>query len=83
MTDHQDMHVPPECEPALDVDILTQGQVAALSGHTSETIREYRSQRNRHRGPPFHRNGKTVYYVRSEVLQWIEAKLAGRRGLLK
>ncbi|MEM7470971.1 MAG: helix-turn-helix domain-containing protein [Pseudomonadota bacterium] len=83
MTDPQGKQVPTKSEPALGGEVLTTADVAALSGHTPETIREYRSQRNRHRGPPFHRNGKTVHYVRSEVLQWIETKLASRRGLLK
>lgn len=83
MTDHNDMHESPRNEPALGPDVLTKEQVAAMTGHTPETIREYRSQRNRHRGPPFHRNGKHVYYLRPEVEAWIEKTLAKRRGLLK
>lgn len=83
MTDSHDSQASVKNGPALEGEVLTQDQVAALSGHTSETIREYRSRRNRHRGPPFHRDGKTVYYVKADVLQWIEARLSSRRGMLR
>ncbi len=63
--------VPPGIEPAIG-DRLTTDDVAGLSGLTARTVVEYRSTRNRRRGPPFHYDGREVYYLLPEVLDWID-----------
>ena len=54
--------ISPDTEPTIG-DRLTTDDVAGLSGLTMRTVVEYRSTRNRRRGPPFHYDSREVYYL--------------------
>jgi len=51
---------------------LTAAQVAEVSGHSVRTLADYRSSRGRRFGPPFHKEGRKVFYLQSEVITWLE-----------
>ncbi|MEM1149857.1 MAG: DNA-binding protein [Pseudomonadota bacterium] len=61
-------------------DLLTPGQVSALTGHPETVLAVYRSRRNTgtspEAGPPFLKIGREVFYARQDV----EAFLARKRG---
>jgi predicted DNA-binding transcriptional regulator AlpA len=66
-------------EPAIE-ELLTTEEVAGLAGLTKRTIGEYRTERNRRFGPPFHRDGARVFYRLSEVLRWVDGRPGARLG---
>ncbi|MGH1444800.1 MAG: helix-turn-helix transcriptional regulator [Cognatishimia sp.] len=51
---------------------LTPTEVSELVGLTVATLRDYRSKRCAHLGPPFHKDGHKVFYHLSEVLMWMD-----------
>ena len=57
---------------------LTTEQAAAMQGLTVPTLNSYRSPSKR-RGPPFHKHGFHVVYLRDEVEAYIAE--TGRRAL--
>lgn len=60
-------------------DLLTPAEVAAMTGHTLNTLAQYRSRRLKGRdalGPDFVKVGREPYYPRAAV----ESYLAGKRG---
>lgn len=60
-------------------DLLTPVEVATMTGHTLNTLAQYRSRRLKGRdalGPDFVKIGREAYYPRSSV----EEYLAGKRG---
>lgn len=76
---------PSQTEPAND-SWLTVEDVMGLTGLTKRTLVEYRTARQRHYGPPFHRHtrrpdgsrikgGSCVRYLRSEVLEWMGTRI--------
>jgi len=58
-------------------DLMTTAQVAKVTGHTVETLNQYRSQRRsgvRTPGPAFVKVGRAVFYPRTAI----EGYLKGR-----
>lgn len=53
---------------------LTADEVAEMSGLSVRTLRDYRSTRGRHYGPPFYKTGKQVSYSLNQVLDWLDSR---------
>lgn len=53
-------------------EFLTPPEVSEIVGLTVATLRDYRSKRCAHLGPPFHKDGHKVFYHLSEVLIWMD-----------
>lgn len=55
-------------------DLLTTAQAAKITGHTMETLNQYRSWRRQGRptnGPEFVKVGKSVFYTRSALQRYM------------
>ncbi|MBF0400397.1 MAG: helix-turn-helix domain-containing protein [Magnetococcales bacterium] len=50
-------------------DVLTLSQAASLIGRSEQTFRTWREQKL---GPPGYWHGRSLVYLRHEVLQWID-----------
>lgn len=53
---------------------LTASDVAQMSGLSVRTLRDYRTNRGRRFGPPFHKVGRRVTYSMREVLDWLDSR---------
>lgn len=59
--------------------LMTEPQVAELTGLKEQTLTNWRSQR---KGPPFIRiSNRAIRYDRAEVLEWLESKTVRPREL--
>lgn len=73
---------PPVSTPSLDEADrkLSALDVAEMVGLSVSTLRDYRSTRGLQYGPPFHKNGRRVFYRLSEVLAWIDSRASSHGG---
>ena len=67
--------------PSLDDGrLLTPKEVSEMVGLSISTLRDYRSARGQHYGPPFLKYGSRVFYRLSDVLSWIDARVTYHGG---
>jgi hypothetical protein len=58
-------------------DLMTTAQAAKATGHTVETLNQYRSQRKsgvRTPGPPFVKVGRAVFYPRTAIEGYLKGQ---------
>jgi hypothetical protein len=60
--------------PSLERRVLTETDVAELTGFTVRTLQD---RRHRRLGPPYHKHGRKVVYYAHEVAQWLERQFVG------
>ncbi len=66
--------VPPATEP--EGELLNRKGVAGMFEITLVTLHEWMNK-----GLPFHRQGGRIYFLRSEIMQYVKEKTTGQSGM--